>query len=360
LIDPVASNTPFLKNDSTALFLSAFGVLFAHRYRTRLIFPFLAAIFCFLSFSAKQSCLASSASCFVFFALHRKSGFSAFVVTWVASFIIFFALASAGWGKGFWFSIFSAPNNPLSLAQFRWGWSAMFKDPVFLGLLVFSLGSVVVRKICRKEIASNPFTYYMVFSWGVVTLTVAKMGSSTNHFIEPVLATLMWLTSRVNTSTPSFSTGRLRWALIVGGFIVLGLAASRPLPAFTNPARTSHIKSFQYIFTEEMRNLGLADKKILNLDSAPLGYFLGENSQVNDPFLYSLLWIDQKLDVGPLRDAVASQYFDAILLPEDTSLIDSSPLLSSILSLINKHYPVRKRVLNLTLAFPIKVRGNLN
>lgn len=336
MVSTVAANTAFLKNDSLALCFSVWAVVIASmsdRWRPA---AYWAALLCILAFASKQSYLPASLACLIF--LRRDPRF---VLSWALMLATGLALSMSLWGGGFWFSVFSAPQNPISLERQAHLWGEMLRDSAFGAIIV--VGCIGLYRSGSSNLGRHPFGHYALFSWLALLVTAGKAGSSTNYFIEPALATLLWMVFCLRSEGGS---------LAVGGAALAGLVAISPLPAFTTPAQSSAAAAREARFTAELRHEGVTPSDVLNLRSAPLGYSAGSRFQLNDPLLYGLLYHQKKLATQSLVRALDAQLFAAVAWPMDNSHWVASPELDDVRRALERTYPRRKTIAGEIFALP--------
>ena len=354
LVRPVVANTAYLKNDTAALACSVWAVFCADRFRNR-AGVVCAAVLCVLAVAAKQSCLAAAGACMAWYALRRLSSarpLSAgraspigrvpqpfrtrcrprctqarlFVAVAAGLGIASLAVSLVFWGPGFVHSVCVAPRSPMSWQHFVDTWSAVLRQPL-LWILILLAASTAVSSLAKsglQELRSSPYLWYLLSSWAVLLMTVGKEGSSNNYFIEPSLASALWL-GWVGQATWR-AVGR-RWAIaailvgIVGPFALAELTyknAHRDV-TFLLPDGESEERfaGFRELLEGEIARAGLGEPLVLNLARAQLSFLFGERTCVSDPFLYPSLWEAGSVPVDPLLQAVARRRFDLVMLPRD-------------------------------------------
>jgi hypothetical protein len=83
--------------------------------------------------------------------------------------------------------------------------------------------------------------------------------------------------------------------------------------------------------------------RLLNFYSASIVGSLPAVVEVNDPFLYGLLWTEGKLDPERLREAIRKRRYDGILAP--ANILDGIyPYPQKLLEALRRHYRLGERV----------------
>ncbi|MEI7732501.1 MAG: hypothetical protein WCO56_23215 [Verrucomicrobiota bacterium] len=344
LMHPVMSNTVFLKNDSAALFFSVAALVCATKIPRPALAVCTASLCAMLAAACKQSYLAAAAACLVYFWMTSHRQGLLYLAALAALTLIGGVLAQIWWGSGFWFCVFKAARNPLEWDTFATNWMLMLKQPVFVCLLigwVIWLG-VLLWKHGSRTLA-NPWLLYFLLSSLALLGFVGKAGASTNYFIEPVLAGLLWLVASADQLAGDILRERgFKYATLL---LALGTAgemwsAKPPAYAFTTPSHTEFLTAFHEDMRKEVAALvkGKPAPIILNLYAVRLGLELPGLVCVNDSLLYRLLWQHGALAPGPMIAAIQTQQFELIIFPPN-GLVESTPgPYEEILANIRKHY----------------------
>lgn len=321
LIHEVASDTVRLRNDSAALFFSAVAVILAERANKKPWGIVLVALVSFIAFTCKQSYLAATASCLLYFILRRRCDALSFCVSLLCLFIGWGLFSWFFWGDGYWFSIFVAPRNPIFLEVFSENWARILRQPFFVFLLLLTLSTTfyVLYKERWKAIKESPFLIYFFVSGMVLIVTLGKVGSGVNCFFEPVLAGLLWmvfLAKRINMDNIPRGILIILSLLIVCVVLEIKMAERSDYSLTT---REDSIAMVEYIrqVKEEIREVMPQRGEILNLALGQLAFELQKDPVLNDPILYSILWETGVLNINQLIACVVDQKFGVIMLGND-------------------------------------------
>jgi hypothetical protein len=357
LIREVVSHTPFLRNDSMALFFSAAAVVLAERACGRPWQVIIVSFLCLVAFTSKQSYLAATASCFFYLLMRHRKDALIFAASSLTFFTLFGVFARFCWGNEFWFSIFVAPRNPLIWEYFVENWTTMSRQPVFVCLLFFAIAAATYSLAGkdRKMVADSPFLLYLLFSTLILTATLGKEGANVNYFFEPILAGLLWLVFFIKRlSSEGISDLFLPFLCLLGITVALEFAfTKRSDYSFTTREKTVRmIKRIDQV-KREIRELHPRDGKILNLVWAGFTFEVQESPVMNDLYLYSILWNTGQLSIRPIMNNIIKQDFDIIILRKDQYLrkVLKTPydyLIRTILTCYelksaNTHYYLAKR-----------------
>jgi hypothetical protein len=321
LLHPVVSYLACLKNDGTGLFFSALAILTVRGAVGHPRKLALAALFCVLAVASKQVFLASAASCFTYLFLVQRKDCLRFGLFYALFAGLAAAAAQIQWGSGFWWSTFSAPSVPMTAHQFTAIWQMMLVQPTFL-LLLAAVLFTVPEQLWRsgKEQLANPFLLYVLFSGAVLLLTLGKVGSGTNYFIEPSLAAVFWLISTFQASW----IGNMGRPVVIAACVVatiMEVAFAKPESyTFAHPKALERRAEFYSTMHKEVSTLvpdtnGL---RVLNLASANMFQHYPGEAAVNDPYFYMLLWRKGALPPDNLIREVSARKFGLIVFWNDT------------------------------------------
>jgi len=316
LLRPVTSNLAFLKNDGTALFFSVLAlVLISPPPRTPARLA-LAALCCILAISAKQVYLSATAACGLFLLFERRKDALAFGLFFLLFAVLGGLAAHLKWGHGFWWCIFNAPRVPFDAQQFSSQWRAMAGQPVFLFLLILSLGCVVVflRKHPLRRWAGNPFLLYFLFALAVLLATVGKPGSSTNYFIEPGLAAVFWLVSVFQSPWINPRVKPVAVTLGLTAALAEMIIAQPQSFTFAEPgviARRAETRRQIFAETEALFP-GTNRLRVLNFAGPTTFFYWRGEAALNDSYLYTLLWSQGALSPDNLIQSLRSQTYDLV------------------------------------------------
>ena len=322
LLHPVVSNLAFLKNDGTALFFSVLALLTVSQPSRTSVRLALTALFCVLAVAAKQVYLAATAACFVYLFFDQRRDALRFGLYYLMFAAIGATAAQMVWGNGFWWCVFHAPRLPLDAKHFRVQWDLMLRQPVFALLLVCSLVTAAeyLWRGRGRQWVSNPFLLYFLFAGAVLLLTVGKPGSSTNYFIEPGLAAVLWLVSVF----PSSWLGKAGKPVATGlclAATVSELAIAKPLDfTFAHPSVIAQRAQFHNILIQEAGALisRTNELRVLNFAGANTFFDWPGETSLNDPYLYTLLWKQGVLKPDSMVRELRSQTYDLVVFWNDT------------------------------------------
>lgn len=324
----VVSNTSFLKNDSLALFFSIYAIVIIYRCNSSLSVVW-ASLFCILAVLSKQSYISAVITCFIYLLLSNRTHFFIFLASILILTAIVISIAAGLWGAGFWFSTISALQHPVSLNQGINLWKQMFRQPSFWSINIFFLLTLIpyFKKNAREMLQDAPFFLYSIVTFLILTITIGKIGSSTNYFFEFLLSELIWIVFILSKQSKPFNSKP---------FIIAGLIFLSAVSVFD--IYSSKRDNYSLISQKTMRG---KNKKILSMKNAvkslnintPLImdlvrhnylFSLSDNISLNDPFLYRLLWRKGTIDFHPFLNSIKHQIYDIIMLPKSLSLMSNS------------------------------------
>lgn len=349
LVRPVTSNTAFLKNDTLALLLSAWGVVALARARGRLPWQLVSAVLCGLAFCAKQSYGAAAAACVLWMFLTQPRRGLLYLSAGLATLLIAIAWA---WSDGFAFCVFVALLDPMLASQLAYQLRVGLSQPVVVVLVALGLGGLL-RLVARRRWAPllcTPYPLYALTTVTVMLIILPKVGSSLNYYIEPALAVLMALVE----------WGRVAWigdgpegtrARPLGAAAVLAVTLAAGAELALAPREEI---SFTWPENNELRIAGFArmkaeveaattpDPRVLNLFYAGFSYPPFAKLELDDPLLYFLLWDAGWLPPDPVIAAVRGAEFDAILIPTGMLEVQRTipPPPEALLSALRERYAV--------------------
>jgi hypothetical protein len=255
-------------------------------------------------------------------------------------------LALAAWGPGFWFSVVTSLQNPVTWDQFLYQWRYVCTQPLFVAVLA-GYGLTVAWVLRHRGVAAlrdSPWLCYSFCAWAVLLLTIGKTGAAANYFIEPFLASLLWLASVAGVSGRN---GRPGWQALCSAVVLTGLAGAELSSAnprlhytFLHSGLGARYASFRAFAGAEMASLEWRDPKVLNLLMPRVTYDFGRDAYLNDCFHYRLLWRDGKLSPRSLIEALRRHAFDCVILPEDgfTGERAENPALGQIVDAVREYY----------------------
>ena len=319
LLHTVVCSTAFLKNDSMAVLLAALAVVCAAETRGPR-WLVLSSACAAAAFFTKQSFLAAPAAVLLFLLLRDRRRAIQFAAVTAALLGAGLALSAAAWGSGFFFSVFGALRNPMSARQFVEQWRLMGTEPLFVAVFALAAAEAVRAAVVGRlrALTGSPYLLYLIAAVGVLCATLGKTGSSSNYFFEPVLAALLWLVYSVRGPAGEGSSIPWRVRGAVALLVVLGVADLARAPhsdySYTDRATRRAVASKLREAAAEIRSLGTAEPRILNLAWASLSHPLPGEICLNDPYLYSLLLASGQLSPRAIIEPVARLEFDGILV----------------------------------------------
>jgi hypothetical protein len=178
---------------------------------------------------------------------------------------------------------------------------------------------------------ASPYLLYAGTSLALCAATVGKIGGATNYLLEPWLALLMWSVYALRYA-PGRAPHRpiaLVAATILALACVADLATARTLQySWVDPETFDKRTTYYAMLREEVESLGFDNPSVLSFfirdDNRNLlifgqskTYMITDQASLNDPFLYSLLWEDDILEIEPLVGAIKARWFDLILIPKN-------------------------------------------
>jgi hypothetical protein len=319
LIRPVVGNTAYLRSDEAGLFFSVAAVMTVANGVTRRR-AVSAALLCAVAIACKQSFIAASATCFLYLLLWDRRLAVVFALATAGFVAVLATVATAYWGRGFWFCVFlPATYYPRDWPSFFDHWNDMWKQPVFT-FIAATLGVVSLAALIRRRITfftATPYFLYVVVSVLVQQIPLSGIGASNHYFFEPVLATLLWL---VWSSTQIAPDALFDWKL-AGMLAVLGLCTiaelrdpnSAEYRYTTATATAEHVRNRAWVI-DQMNRRGIRHGELLNLKHSPVTSDYPGRVNVDDPYLFFVLWETGGLSTEPLLRAIAEHHFDAAIV----------------------------------------------
>lgn len=348
LVRVVVNNAALLKNDFLGILLSALAVVLADRARGRVAWIVAAALVAALGFWCKQSFLAAAASIGLFLLLNSLRSALVFGLVFATSAGALLGGALLVWGQGFWFSVFEAPQNPLNGDVFRGLWLEMLIQPVAMLNLLAALALIVWAALARGRSAfsSDPFALYTLVSGVVLMATVGKEGAGANYFNEWEFASLLvlarWLPPWIESARPRIAAASFAGVFVVASAAEVALAERSQYSYTTSEISPQALAMSQHV-SARVTALAGERPRLLNLYSASIVGRLAATVEVNDPFLYALLWGAGKLDPQRLREAIRSRRYDGILAPP--GILDGVyPYPPDLLRALQRHYRLGERI----------------
>lgn len=290
------------------------------------------ALFC------KHSLLAAPVAVFVHLILSRKvkQGF-AFAAGLAGACTIAFTALQVKTGGWFAFHMFSTHPDRYSLMQF-----------FALGALVSASAPVVtalalwyVAQDLREKGRSFPPIYLAVSS--ITALTAGKLGSTTNHFVEWMVASCMCAALGYSLLLSKYAARAWPVTVLLGAAVLTGVVA-QDRPSLQPSRELAECGSaYQYVRSSP-------SPRVLSENLGPL-LVAGKPILVSDPFVYDQfvkhgLWPDRQVE-----ELLNEKYFGLIVMSYDPSQIDPSQIkargsdswLGSFATVIQRNYQVVNR-----------------
>lgn len=323
----------YVKNDSLALAFSALGVAAVHASRGRAWLLVLAALFCALAITSKQSFVAASLAGAVFLFLRDRRDFAVFAASGAAFGVGFVLFAMLHWGPGFWFSTLSATGQDISWSHALLVLSISGPKGLLAAVFCVAVGLAVLqwRRGGVQLLGRSPFFLYALFACLICVATVGKLGASANYLIEPWLALLMWTAFALRSADGKAleRPAALAALLVLVSASAFDLATARDSDYSCFDARVDEERERVYAdLRREVKALGMENPSVLSFfiwdvrRGLPIfgqskTYQVTDHVNLNDTLLYKLLWESGALDVRALASAIERQSFDLIIRPKD-------------------------------------------
>jgi hypothetical protein len=320
LFQPLLINGTFFRMEFMALFFSACAIASIRKNDLRAGDAALATLFSFLAVMSKQSYIAAPLACSIYLLWRAPKQALRFAALFSLLLGICFYVIDRWSGGGFLWSILVAPRNPMSLDWFVVN-MASIQTPSFFTLLILS--SVVCFALMQpagngrlQPTPAHLNVIYFLISWGWLLASIGKVGANPNYFIEPLYASVWLLLTWIDRRPETWMEGwKSRYALMLLPLVLASDAfITRKEPYYLFPTGIHRLEDFQKI-KGEMERLNIPPKpKILNLINPFHSLSVGWDLNLNDPFLYSLLWDTGALSNRSMLDAIDQNYFDLIVL----------------------------------------------
>jgi hypothetical protein len=320
LIRPVTGNTAYLRSDPAGLFFSVTAVVTLSRRTPTTRMAVFAGVLCAIALACKQSFVAATATCFLYLLIRSTRRALVFASAEAAVLGALATAATLRWGTGFWFCVLlPATRYPRDWPSFVAHWQDMLKQPLFscLVLMVLLLSFSVVKRSRAALFTDTPYALYVLISFAAQSSALSGIGASNHYFIEPVLVALLWLV---------FSTTRMpfeqlaHWKLgagltVIAICVILEFRYAEPAEyRYTTAVATAeHIRNRDWVIAETNRR-GIPQGQLLNLKNSPVTFDYPGQMNVNDPYLFFVLWETRQLSTEPLLRAISNRYFDAVFV----------------------------------------------
>ena len=319
-----------LRADLIGIALSISGLalcVWKPRYKYWSVPFFAAALFC------KYSLLAAPMAVFLHLVLTRQVKDAARFATLLAMTCgISFAAFQMKTGGGFAFHMFSTHPDPYSLAQVVALTGVVWLSaPVVTALALFH----VIRKI-RAEEPDISVMYFITAS--ITSLTAGKLGSTTNHFLEWMVAACLCAGMGYAVLKSQHPRRFLPITVLLVVSIAVGIfVQSRPAQQpYSELTECSEI--YDYVANTN-------SQRVLSQSLGPL-LLAGKPALLTDPFVYGQLVEHGKWSDRTVVRLVNERYFDAILTTVDPTRIqagDGNIWPPSLLEAMGRQYhPVKK------------------
>ncbi len=285
------------------------------------------ALFC------KYSLLAAPVAVFAHLLLGRKvkQGFVFAVALAVAATLAFVILqvTTGGW---FAFHMFSTHPDRYSLMQFVVGGAlAAASAPVVTAVAVW----YAVQALDRRACAFAPI--YLAVST-ISALTAGKLGSTTNHFVEWMVACCLCAGLGYSLLLSKYAAKAAPLTALLSASVLVGVVAqnrpslqpSRELVQCNDAYRFVSNSSSSRVLSENLGPLLVAGKPILISDPFAYGQFVKHG-----------LWPDRRIE-----DLVNERYFDLIVMSRDPAQVramGSDVWPESLAGAIGQNYQVVER-----------------
>jgi hypothetical protein len=363
LIRSVTGNTAYLRSDAMALFFSVWGVVSAARSGPRSRDVILPALLCATAVAAKQSFLAAGATCFVYFLLQDRRRAAIFLATGAAFGALFAMAAWIYWGNGFWLAVtIPMTDYPRDWESFFEHCRMMVEQPVFVFMMTVA-GMLLLRTAyaAPASLFRAPYFIYTCLTWMAQTAIMTGVGAENHNLIEPVLATLLWMTTVCQERSADL---RLTWVRAAALLALIACVAfeiqnaPRRSYSYTTPAETERYVRDRAAITTALRRLGIEHGQMLNVKNSQLTHDYDGRMNVNDPWMYMMvLWQTRPVTVERLAQAIREQHFDAVLVsPGVTSArgqTENNPI-QHVIRTIFGYYELQVRGEQLNVLTPIR------
>ena len=322
--------TYLLRADLFGIAISLSGLaLFAlkPRYKYWSVLFFAAALFC------KYSLLAAPLAVFLHLLVTRQLRDAARFATFLGLTCgAAFAVLQARTGGGFAFHMFSTHPDRYSLAQVGALTGVVWLSaPVVTGLALFH----VLREIRSRE-PDIPAIYFIAAS--ITSLTAGKLGSTTNHFLEWMVASC--LCAGMGYAAAKSQYPRRLLQIIVA--LVLSIAVGLSMQSWPSQQPYSELSECSGIYDYVASS---SSPRVLSQSLGPL-LLAGKPVLLTDPFVYGQLVQHGMWSDSTLVRLVNERYFDVILTAVDPGHIragDVNIWPPSLLEVMGRHYRVVKR-----------------
>jgi hypothetical protein len=319
-----------LRADLIGIAFSVIGIVlytFKPRYTWWSVPFFTAAVFC------KYTLLAAPLAIFLHLLLTKKlakaTGFAALILGLCASLFALLQYETAG---AFAFHMFATHHDPYSFAKFL-GLAGLvwLTAPVITALAIFHVAQTIAAR-------GPDFTSLYFLAACATSLSAGKLGSSTNHFLEWIVAACLCAGLGFGTLRTRFPRKVLPVAIALGTSILVGALVQTRAALRPSPELSGCPDAYRFVASSNA-------SRILSQSLGPL--LLNQKTVlVTDPFIYGQLvehgiWPDSILE-RPVNE----QYFDLIITtvdPEHMQPAEPSIWPRPLLDAMAHHYRVAQR-----------------
>jgi hypothetical protein len=314
-----------LRADMIGVVFAMTGVglyLFAEKSWYRSVPFFVLAMFC------KYSLIAAPVAVFLHLTLNRKVrqgvGFAVGLGSVATAAFIFLQMKTGGW---FAFHMFSTHPDRYSLRQF-------FALATLVGLSAPVVTALAVWWVAHDFRATKwdfPSLYFAASS--ITALTAGKLGSTTNHFIEWMVACCLCAGLGYSLLLSRYAARSVPLAVVLSVSILVGvIAQNRPS---LQPSRELAECDQAYLYVRKSPT-----SRVLSESLGPL-LIGGKPILVSDPFVFGQsvehgIWPDRRVE-----GLVDEQYFGLIVMSRDPSQgkpHDSDTWPESLVTAIERNY----------------------
>ncbi len=280
------------------------------------------AIFC------KYTLIAAPLAVFTHLLLHRQwkrgLGFAAGLGLLCAFAFLVLQITTDGW---FAFHMFSTHPDRYSLVQFfALAGLVWLSAPVVTGLALW-----YVAQDFHAHERSFAAVYFLTSC--LTALSAGKLGSTTNHFLECMLASCLCAGLAYSQLTSACSTRVTPITVLLSASVLVGVILQNRPNQQPSSGLTDCGKAYQYVRDSP-------SSRILSENLSPL-LVAGKSILVSDPYVYSQfvkrgLWPDRKVE-----HLVKLRYFDLIILgtdPPEMRLHGSDAWSDGFIDLANENY----------------------
>jgi hypothetical protein len=235
-------------------------------------------------------------------------------------------------GGGFAFHMFSTHSDPYFVAKF----SALAALVWLSAPFVTALALFHVVRSCNSNAPNLPALYFI--SASVTSLTAGKLGSTTNHFLEWMVAACLC----AGMGYAAIESLHPRRVLPITVALVLSIAVGVFMQSRPSQQPYSELSECAGVYDYVAHS---SSQRILSQSLGPL--LLAEKPVLlTDPFIYGQLVRHGKWSDSTLVRMVNERYFDAILTTVDPAHMQAGEMNiwpASLLEAMGRHYHVVKK-----------------